>query len=63
MESRHDGNMKPADKANTLNTRVESTKLCLNETDESEVCTGVICKKLYELVHFLQSYNVHTYDF
>ena len=28
-----------------------------------EACTGIIRKKLYELVHFLQSYDVREVEF
>ena len=35
------------------------TRIELVEGGYYKACTGVIRKKLYELVHFLQSYNVN----
>ena len=46
-------------KDSILITRAESSKIGLKETEESKACTRLIRRKLYELVHFLQSYDVN----
>ena len=57
---RHDdGDMKSSDKASISITGVQSTRIGLKETEESKAFTRLICKKLYELVLFLQSYDVN----
>ena len=33
------------------------------EQQYNEACTGKICKKLYELVHFLRTYDVNKLEF
>ena len=35
------------------------TRIGSVEGEYYKACTGVICKKSYELVHFLQSYDVN----
>ena len=35
------------------------TKVGLQETESNKACTRIIRKKSYELVHFLQSYDVN----
>ena len=41
-----------------ITTKIGSIKL-----QDNEACTGIIPKKLYELVPFLQSYDVHKVEF
>ena len=36
-----------------------TTRIGFIKRQYKEACTGVICKKSYELVHFLQSYDVN----
>ena len=55
--------MKTADKDSISITRVNSTKIGLKETEINKVCTRVIRTKLYELVRFLWSYDVHPSEF
>ena len=46
-----------------LNKRVKSTKIGLKEAESDKACTRLIGKKLYELVQFLRSYEVHPLKF
>ena len=51
--------IKTADKASISNTEAKSTEIGLIETERNKAYTRLICKKLYELVRFLWSYDVH----
>ena len=51
--------IKTADKASISNTKAKSTKIGLKETERNKACTRSIRKKLYALVRFLWSYDVH----
>ena len=43
----------------SVSTRAIITRIESEERGYYKACTGVICKKLYELVHILQSYDVN----
>ena len=55
--------MKTADKASISIIEAKATKVGLNETESDKANTRVIRKKLYELVRFSRSYDVHTFYF
>ena len=55
--------MKTSDKASISITEVKTSEIGLKETEKNKASTRLIFKKLYELVRFLWSYDVHPSEF
>ena len=53
---------KPKKPSSAYNEAI-SMKIGLEETESNKACTCLICKKSYELVRFLWSYDVHPSEF
>ena len=53
------GRLEKSKRLSSASRRAIITRIGSVEQEYYEACTGVIRKKLYELVHFLQSYDVN----